>query len=69
MTSVGKSLFWKDKPLLQKLLATWDASGLETVAERAGKLERQLMRPDSPPPAEALGEELATIALRAARRR
>lgn len=69
MTSLGKSLFWKDKPLLEKLLATWDARGLETVAERAGKLERHLMRPDSPPPAEALGEELSAIARRAARRR
>ena len=69
MTSLGKSLFWKDKPLLEKLLATWDAKGLETVAERAGKLERQLMRGDSPPPAEALGEELTAIARRAARRR
>jgi DNA polymerase-3 subunit delta len=68
MTSLGKSLFWKDKPLLEKLLATWDARGLETVSERAGKLERQLMRPDSPPAAEALGEELTAIA-RAARRR
>lgn len=69
MASLGKSLFWKDKPLFEKLLATWDARGLETVAERAGKLERQLMRPDSPPPAEALGEELAAIARQAARRR
>ena len=69
MASLGKSLFWKDKPLLETLLATWDARGLETVAERAGKLERQLMRGDAPPPAEALGEELAAIARRAARRR
>jgi DNA polymerase III subunit delta len=69
MASLGKSLFWKDKPLLEKLLATWDARGLETLSERAGKLERQLMRGDSPPPAEALGEELTTIARRAARRR
>jgi DNA polymerase-3 subunit delta len=69
MTSLGKSLFWKDKPLLEKLLTTWDARGLETVSERAGKLERQLMRGDAPPPAEALGEELAAIARRAARRR
>ena len=69
MASLGKSLFWKDKPLLEKLLATWDARGLETIAERAGKLERQLMRGDAPPPAEALGEELAAIARRAARRR
>lgn len=69
MASLGKSLFWKDKPLLERLLETWDARGLETVAERAGKLERQLMRSDAPPPAEALGEELAAIARRAARRR
>ena len=69
MASLGKSLFWKDKPVLETLLATWDARGLETVAERAGKLERQLMRPDSPPAAEALGEELTAIARRATRRR
>ena len=69
MASLGKSLFWKDKPLLEKLLATWDARGLETVSERAGRLERQLMRGDAPPPAEALGEELTAIARRAARRR
>ena len=69
MASLGKSLFWKDKPPLEKLLATWDARGLETVAERAGKLERQLMRGDAPPPAEALGEELTAIARRASRRR
>ena len=68
MTSLGKSLFWKDKPLLEQLLSTWDARGLETVSERAGKLERQLMRGDSPPPAEELGEPLTAIA-RSARRR
>ncbi len=69
MTSLGKSLFFKDKPIVEKLLGTWDARGLGTVAERVGKLERLLMRPESPPPAEALGEELAAIARRAARRR
>lgn len=68
MTSMGKSLFWKDKDLLSELLERWDARGLETVADRAGKLERHLLRADSPPPAEALGEELIAIA-RAARRR
>ncbi len=69
MTSLGKSLFWKDKDILSQLLATWDARGLETVAERAGKLERHLLRSDSPPSGEALGEELMAIARRAARRR
>jgi len=69
MTSMGKSLFWKDKPLLEKLLRLWDARGLETVAERAGKLERHLLRSDSAPAAGALGEELMAIARRAARQR
>ena len=67
MTSLGKSLFWKDKPLVSRLLDRWDSAGLATAADRAGKLERELMFNDSPP-AEALGEELVAIA-RAARRR
>jgi DNA polymerase-3 subunit delta len=67
MTSMGKSLFWKDKPLIAKLLDRWDSAGLATAAERAGRLERELMFSGSPP-AEALGEELVAIA-RAARRR
>ncbi|HJU76434.1 MAG TPA: DNA polymerase III subunit delta [Sphingomicrobium sp.] len=67
MTSMGKLLFWKDKPLIAKLLDRWDSAGLATAAERAGRLERELMFSDSPP-AEALGEELVAIA-HAARRR
>jgi DNA polymerase-3 subunit delta len=67
MTSLGKSLFWKDKPLITRLLDRWDSAGLATAAERAGRLERELMFSDAPP-AEALGEELVAIA-RAARRR
>ncbi len=68
MTSLGKSLFWKDKPLVEKLILAWDSAGLARVAERTGALERQLMRGDSPPPAEALGEELIAIARQARRR-
>jgi DNA polymerase-3 subunit delta len=68
MTSMGKALFWKDKPLVERMLTTWDSAGLARVAERAGTLERRLMSPESPPPADALGEELLAIA-RAARRR
>ena len=68
MTSLGKSLFWKDKPLVEKLISAWDSAGLARVAERTGALERQLMRGDSPPPAEALGEELIAIARQARRR-
>ena len=68
MTSLGKALFWKDKPLVEKLIATWDSAGLARVADRIGALERRLMRGDSPPPAEALGEELVAIARQARRR-
>ena len=68
MTSMGKSLFWKDKPLVEKMLAMWDSGGLARVSERTGALERRLMRGDSPPPAEALGEELVAIARQARRR-
>ena len=68
MASAGKALFWKDKGLVEQLLRRWDSAGLSTVAERAGKLERDLMFSDAPP-AEALGEELVAIARVAARRR
>jgi DNA polymerase-3 subunit delta len=67
MASLGKSLFWKDKALVEKLLRVWDSKGLATVAERAGQLARELLF--SPvPDQEALGEELLSIA-RAARGR
>lgn len=68
MTSLGKSLFWKDKPVVERMLGLWDSAGLARVAERAGALERRLMRGDAPPPGEALGEELVTIARQARRR-
>jgi DNA polymerase-3 subunit delta len=68
MTSMGKSLFWKDKPMVEKMLGMWDSAGLARVSERTGSLERRLMRGDSPPAAEALGEELVAIARQARRR-
>ena len=67
MTSLGKSLFWKDKALFERLLRLWDGKGLARVAERAGQLERDLMFSPAPDQ-EALGEELLSIA-RAARGR
>jgi len=67
MTSLGKSLFWKDKPLIARMLAAWDADRLARVAERAGQLERNLMF-SSAPEQESLGEELIAIALQARRR-
>ena len=68
VTSAGKSVFWKEKDLVEKLVAAWDSSALERVMERSGDLERRLMRSDSPPATEALEEELIAIA-RTARRR
>lgn len=68
VTSAGKSVFWKEKELVTRLLSLWDSKSLARVMERSGELERRLMRGDSPPPAEALEEELVAIA-RTARRR
>jgi DNA polymerase-3 subunit delta len=67
MTSLSKSLFWKDKAMIARMLGQWDAERLAKVSERAGKLERGLIF--SPAPAqEALGEELLAIAREARRR-
>lgn len=68
VTSAGKSVFFKDKELATRLVSLWDSAALARVLQRSGELERKLMRPDSPPHAEALGEELVAIA-RTARRR
>jgi DNA polymerase-3 subunit delta len=68
MTSLGKSLFWKDKPVVAKMLSVWDSGRLATIAERAGKLEAELMFSPAPD-RQALGEELLAIARVAASRR
>jgi DNA polymerase-3 subunit delta len=67
MTSLGRALFWKDKPLVLKMLSQWNAERLARVAERAGELERALMFSPAPQQ-EALGEELLAIAREARRR-
>lgn len=67
MASFGKALFWKDKPLFEKLLQQWTAEDLARVSERTGKLERSLFFGPAPDQA-MLGEELLAIA-RAARGR
>ena len=64
MTSMGKSLFFKDQAKVRRMLSKWDAEGLATAAERAGKLERSLMFTPVPD-REALGEELLAIARKA----
>jgi len=68
MTSMGKALFWKDKPLVQRLLSTWPAHRLAEAAARISALERQVML--SPVSDEAaLGETLIMVARAAARNR
>lgn len=67
MTSLAKSLFWKDKPLVAKMLGLWSSQRLAMIAERAGRLERELMFGSAPDQA-ALGEELMAIARAAGRR-
>jgi DNA polymerase III subunit delta len=68
VTSAGKSVFFKEKELVARLVTLWDSNALARVLERSGALERRLMSGDSPPPAEALEQELVAIA-RTARRR
>jgi DNA polymerase-3 subunit delta len=67
MTSAGKSLYFKDKKAMDRMVPKWSAERLATISERIGKLERNLMFSPAPE-REALGEELLTIA-RAARAR
>lgn len=64
MTSLGRSLFWKDKSVVQRMLQKWTAEDLATISDRAGKLERSLMF-TAAPEREALGEELLAIARKA----
>ena len=66
MAAMGKSLFWKDKALIQELLGKWDSERLASLSQRVGALERDLMFTPVPE-RDALGEELIAIA-RAARR-
>lgn len=67
MASMGKSLFWKDKPLIQRLLSTWPAERIAAAAGRVATLERQLMFLGIPAEA-ALGETLVAMARAASRR-
>ena len=67
-TSLGKALFYKDKPMIDRLLATWNAERIAQAMDRSAALERAAMLSGEPAVA-ALGEELVTIARAASRRR
>ena len=68
MTSMGKALFWKDKPLIQRLLSVWTADRLAEAAARVSGLERQVMLRPLADEA-ALGETLVMLARAAGRGR
>ena len=68
MTSMGKALFWKDKPLIQRLLSAWPAERLAEAASRVSSLERQIMLRPLDDEA-ALGETLVGMARAAGRGR
>lgn len=61
MTSMGKALFWKDKPLIERLLSAWSSERLAEAASRVSGLERQIMLRPLADDA-ALGETLVTLA-------
>ena len=66
MTSMGKSLFWKDKSLVERLLTVWPAERLAEAASRVAGLERQIiLRPLADEA--ALGEALVALARAAGR--
>lgn len=67
-TSMGKALFWKDKPLVERLLSAWSAERLAEAASRVATLERQIMLRPLADEA-ALGETLVTLARAASRGR
>jgi DNA polymerase-3 subunit delta len=67
-TSMGKSLFWKDKVLVERLLGGWSAERLAEAASRVSQLERQIMLRPLADDA-ALGETLVTLARAAGRGR
>ena len=61
LTSLGKALFWKDKPSVQRMLSIWSAERLAEAAGRVAQLEKQLMLSRAPHEA-SVGETFVTIA-------
>ncbi len=61
LTSLGKALFWRDKAMVQRMLAAWSAERIAHASARVSALERQLMSSKAPPEA-SLAETLVTLA-------
>lgn len=68
MASMGKALFWKDKPLVERLLLVWPAERLAEAASRVSALEQRIMLRPLADEA-ALGETLMGLARAASRGR
>jgi DNA polymerase-3 subunit delta len=60
LTSMGKSLFWKDKAPVQRMLSAWSRERIAEASARVSALERQLMLSRAPDEA-LLGETLVTL--------
>lgn len=64
MTSLGRSLFFKEKDNVARMLRKWSAADLARISDRAAALERDLMFSNAPEK-EALGEALLAICRKA----
>jgi DNA polymerase-3 subunit delta len=68
MASQGKSLFWKEKPVIAQQLSRWRSELLAKSVGRLLEAERQVKAPGGLGPA-AVDEELFAICRQAARLR
>ena len=68
IAAMGRSLFWKDKPIVTRLLSIWPAARLDRLADRVARAERAAMLQPTARRA-MLGEELLAIARAAGRSR
>ncbi|MBW0143945.1 DNA polymerase III subunit delta [Sphingomicrobium clamense] len=70
ISSMGRALFWKDKPVVTEMLMRWSAPRLARLGERITDLERRMMFTQLPAKS-AIGEELLAVAriAQSARRR
>jgi DNA polymerase-3 subunit delta len=59
--AVTAALFWKDKPLVSRLLLRWSSKRLAEVTARVARLERELLLSPAPDRS-AFGQELLQIA-------
>lgn len=68
MEGAGKSLFWRDKPIIAGQVSRWHPDAISTAMERLMEASRTVMRPGGIGQA-TLGEELLAVARAAQRMR